>query len=155
MDVLDDDDGVVDHKADGQHEGEQRQEVDRVAKREEEDRHTHQRQRNGDNRNQGRAYIAEKQEDDDDDDDRRFAERLAHFPDRRIDEHGCIIGDARLKLRRQLALQVGKFGAHLRDHRQRVGVRRRGDAQEHRLQPVEGRCRIEVLRPEIDGRDLT
>ena len=76
MDILDHHDGVVDHQTDGEHEGEQRQQIDRIAERQQEDRDTDQRQRDGDDRNERRADIAEEQEDDDDDDDRRFGSVL-------------------------------------------------------------------------------
>ena len=72
VDVLDHHDRVVHHEADAEHERQQRQQVDRIAERQERDHHPDQRQRNGDDRDEGRAQIAEEQEDDDDDDRRRL-----------------------------------------------------------------------------------
>ena len=94
VDVLDHDDRVVDHQPDRQHEGEQRQEIDRIAQRQQEHHHADQRQRDGDDRDQRRAQIAEEQEDDDDDDQRRLDQRLGHLADRGADEFGGVIGDA-------------------------------------------------------------
>ena len=102
MDVLDDHDGVIDHKPDGQHEGEKRQEIDRIAERQEQHRDADQRQRDRHHRDDRRAHIAEEQEDDDDDDGRRLHQRLADFHDRGVDELGRVIGDLRLEARRQL-----------------------------------------------------
>ena len=52
--VLDDDDGVVDDEADGQHQRQQSQQVDRIAQRQQDDEGADQRQRNGDGRNERR-----------------------------------------------------------------------------------------------------
>ena len=70
LDVLDDDDGVVDHEPDREHDGEQRQQV----QREPEDLHQEdgadERHRDGHERHEHRAERAEEEEDDDDDDER-------------------------------------------------------------------------------------
>ena len=50
VDVLDHHDGVVDHQADGQHQRQQRQQIDRIAERQQREHHADQRQRNGDDR---------------------------------------------------------------------------------------------------------
>ena len=141
VDVLDHDDGVVHHQPDGEHEREQRHQIDRVAERREQGEHADQRQRDGDDRDDGRPEIAEEQEDHHDDDDRRFAERLHHLPQRGANEVGGIIRDCRFQPRRKLSLDLRKGLANIGDHRQRVRRGRGVDADEHGLQPVEGRRR--------------
>ena len=153
VDVLHHHDRVVDHQADAEHQRQQRQQVDRIAERQQRDHHADQRQRNGDDRNDGRADVADEQEDDDDDDDRRRDQRLGHFVDRGADELGRIVGDGRVEPGGQPRLDAGNHAADAVDHGQRVGLGRAVDADEHRLQPVEGRGRIRVLRPEFDRGD--
>ena len=63
VDVLDHDDGVVDDEADGQHHGEEREEVERVAEREQHRADADQRQRDGHDRHQHRAERAEEEQD--------------------------------------------------------------------------------------------
>ena len=105
VDVLDDDDGVVDDEADGEHEGQQRQQVERVAERQQREHHADQRQRDRHDGDERRAQAAEEQEDDDDDDQRCFEQRLLHLRDRGIDELGGIVGDVGGHARRQLGLR--------------------------------------------------
>ena len=57
VDVLHHDDGVVDDETDGQHQGQQRQEVDRVAERQQREHHADERQRDGDDRDERRAQA--------------------------------------------------------------------------------------------------
>ena len=154
VDVLDHDDGVVDDEADGEHEREQRHQIDGVAEREQKPEHADQRQRNGDDRNDRRPQIAEEQEDHDDDDDRRLAQGLPHFPQRGADEVGGVIGDGAVEAHRQLALDLRKRLAHMGDDRERVRGRRGIDADEHGLEPVEHRRGIGALRPELDLGDV-
>ena len=79
VDVLHHDDGVVDDEADGQHHGEQRQQVDRIAEREQHEADADQRQRDGDDRHQHRAERAEEEQDHHDDDGHRLGDRLEHL----------------------------------------------------------------------------
>ena len=63
-DVLDHDDGVVDHEADGDRQRHERQIVEAVAEHIEHREGADQRQRHRDRRNDGRPEIAQEQEDD-------------------------------------------------------------------------------------------
>ena len=76
-DILDDDDGVVDDEADGEHERQQGEQIDRIAERQENNESADQRQRNGDGRNERRAHRAEEQEHDDRDDGQRLDQAAA------------------------------------------------------------------------------
>ena len=71
LDRLDHDDGVVDHDADRQHQGQQRDGVGREAQRQHDGEGADQRHRHGDDGNERGAQVAEE----DEDDDRRPARR--------------------------------------------------------------------------------
>ena len=62
LDVFDDDDGVVDHNADGQHQAEQRQIVEREAEHRHHEKRADQRHRDSDNRDDGGAPCLQKQD---------------------------------------------------------------------------------------------
>ena len=70
LDVLDHDDGVVDHDADGQHQAEQRQGVEREAERRHDGEGADQRHRDRDQRDDGGAPVLQEDEHDDDDQER-------------------------------------------------------------------------------------
>ena len=85
--VLDDHDRVVDHDADGQHQAEQREHVDREAQRPHrgegaDDRHGH--GRRGD---QHRTPVLEEDQDHDQDEDAGLEQGLVDLVDRLLDEH--------------------------------------------------------------------
>ena len=63
---LDDDDRVVDDDADGEHEAQQREHVDREAEQREEHERADERHRHGQQRNQRRAPVLQEDEHDDD-----------------------------------------------------------------------------------------
>ena len=139
VDVLHHHNRVVDHETDAEHERQQREQIDRIAERHQRDHHADQRKRDGDDRNEGRAQIAEEQENHHDHDRRRFGERLGHLVNRGADEGRRIVGDGGSQTSRQLALDVRQDRAHAVDHGQRIGLRRAIDADEHRLEAVENR----------------
>ena len=64
IDVLDHDDGIVDHEADGQHQRQQGQQIDRESERQHDGQRADQRQRNGDHGNQHRARRSQEREND-------------------------------------------------------------------------------------------
>ena len=72
---LDDDNRIVDDQADGEHEAEQRQRVDREAEQREHREGADQRDRHGDHRNERRAPVLQEQVDDEDDQEHRLGER--------------------------------------------------------------------------------
>ena len=93
LDVLDHDDGVVDHDADRQHQAEQRQVVQREAEQRHEEERADQRDRDGDDRDDGGAPGLQEQDDDQHDQEDRLADRLLHRLDRLLDELGRIVDD--------------------------------------------------------------
>ena len=86
LDVLQHHDGVVDDEAGGEHDGEQRQDVEREAGEIDRRERADQRDRHGDGGDDRRAPRAQEEEDHGDDDQRRLAERLQHLLQRAADE---------------------------------------------------------------------
>ena len=70
LDRFDDDDGVVDDQADGEHEAEERERVDGEAEQREKHERADQRNRHGQQRDQRRAPALQEDEDDEDDEQR-------------------------------------------------------------------------------------
>ena len=96
LDRLDDHDGVVHDQADGQHQPEQGQRVDGETEQRKQRERADQRDRYGQQRDQGGPPALQEEEDDDDDEHQRFKERMHDLVDtlshgqRRI-ERGHII----------------------------------------------------------------
>ena len=91
LDGLDDDDRVVDDDADRQDEGEKRDGVGREAQRQHDRKGADEGDRHGDDRDQGRAQIPEKEEDDDADEHKGFEQRLLHLVDHRFDKDRRVV----------------------------------------------------------------
>ena len=108
--ALDDDDAVVHHHADGEHEAEQRQDVDRVAHDRHEDEGRAQRNRNRQARNQRRAPVLEEDvahEHHEGEGDRQGGYDLA---DTAPDVIGRVVGDGVIHIVGKFRLQALKFG---------------------------------------------
>ena len=88
-DVLDHDDGIVDHEADRDRQRHQRQVVQAVAELVEHREGADQRQRHGDGRNDGRPEIAQEQEDHHDDQRHGEQQRELHVGDGGADGLRC------------------------------------------------------------------
>ena len=86
VDVLKHDDGVVDDKTDGQHEGEQRQRVDRKACRIHDGKGCYERDRDGDDGNDGRPEGMKEQQNDQNDKGCRLEDRREHIVDGAVDK---------------------------------------------------------------------
>ena len=95
-DVLDLDDGVVDHESDCDGQGHEREVVQAVAHFVEHREGADQRQRHGDGRDDGRPEIAQEYEDDHDDERNRQQQRELHVGDRCADGLGAIGNDINL-----------------------------------------------------------
>ena len=111
FDVFDDDDGVVDHDADRQDQAEQRQIVQRKAERCHEEKAADQRDRYGDQRNDGGTPGLQEQDHHQDDQHDGLADGVDHRVDRLLDELRRVVDDgvfdAGRKPLRQLCHQIG------------------------------------------------
>ena len=138
LDVLDHDDRVVDDDADGQHQAEKRQHVEREAEGQQHGQRADQRHRNGDDRHDSHAPGLQEDDDDDDDQHDRLDDGLVDLVDRFGDELGRIVddlvGEPGRKIRRQVLHRVLDF----RRRCQRVGARPLEDPERH------GRLAVEI-----------
>ena len=111
-DVFQHHDGVIDHEPGRQHDGEQRQDVDRKPHQIGGGDRADQRHRHGDRRNDRRPPIAQEEIDDDHDDDRREDQRQLHLMDRTLDEGGVIAGNGDMDALRHGGGEFVDGGAH-------------------------------------------
>ena len=154
LNVLDDDDGVVDDDADGEHKRQQGDGVGRVSDEQEHGECADDGYRHGNQGNQSRSQLAEKQKDDDADENDRDDERAHHFDDRRgnedrrVEEHrvGQIGGEAR----RQRVHGIANLFRHL----DCVGSRRLINADCGRRRTVETAIAILRLSAHFDPGDV-
>ncbi len=77
---FDDDNGIVHHQTDGQHQAEERQRVDGKPEQRKQRERADQRHRHGQQRNQRRAPALQEEEDDDDDEDQSPRTACVRFP---------------------------------------------------------------------------
>ena len=91
--VLDDDDRVVDHDADGQHQAEERQQVHGVAQRGQRGEGADDRHRDGRRRDQDAAPVLQEDQDDDEHQHAGLDQRLVDLVDRLLDEERGVEGD--------------------------------------------------------------
>ena len=153
-DVLHHHDRVVHDETDRQHNGEQRQQVDREPGGKHQARCTDERDRNRDDRNDHGPDRAQEQEDHDDDDQERLAERREHFVDGVLDVFGRVVRNAGLHAGGQLRFDFAERRACPLDHVERVGGRQHPHAHEDRRLAVEPDIFLVVLRAEHDIGDL-
>ena len=117
FDRFDNDDGVIHHQTDGQHQTEQRQRIDRKAQYREQHKRADQRYRHRQQRNQGRTPALQEQEHHDDDQHQRLEQGMHDLVDAFGDgQRGVqgddviqVIGEAGLQFRHDLLRAVGGF----------------------------------------------
>jgi hypothetical protein len=154
LDVLDDDDGVVHHEADREHDREQRQQVQREAEHLDEEDHADQRQGNGDDGHEHGPERSEEEEDDDHDDADGLEERPRHVVDGAVDVPGRVVRDGGLHPRRQVAPDGIHLAPDAPDDVERVGVGQDPHAHEDGLAAGEPDVRVVVVGAEGDVRDV-
>jgi hypothetical protein len=107
LDVFHHHDRVVDDEADRQHDGQQRQQVDRESGNQHQKHRADQRNRDRHDRDEHGSERTEEQEDHDDHDEQRFGQGPQHFADGVVDVLGRVVRDARPSSGRQLRLISG------------------------------------------------
>src|SRR5215470_7197528 len=112
FDVLDDDNSVIDHDADREHDREQRYRVGGIADGEQYDESADQADRHRNGGNQGGAYAAEEQVNDDHDQNKCLEQRLQHLMDCIGDENRGVVRDLPVEIFRKSRLQFLDLGAH-------------------------------------------
>ena len=140
-------DGIIDHQPDGQHHGQQSQQVDAEAEHQHQTGSTQHRQRNRHHRNQDRAQRSQTQINHQHHDQQGFDQRMRDFIDRGLNEP-C-------GFKRQFDMHTGRQGLPYRrqqfadtvHNHQRIAGRRREQADVHRRLAIHlcagfgGRCR--------------
>ena len=154
LDVFDDDDGVVDHETDREHDGEQREEVHGKPENLHEENAADERHGNRQNRHQHRAHGAEEEEDHDNNDDERLNQRAGDLADGVADVFRGIVADACRQAAGQILLERVEFHADAFDHINGVGLRERKDADEDRGLAGEAHAGVVILGAEHDVGDV-
>ena len=154
LDVLHHHDRVVDDETDGEHDGEERQQVHGEPGDQHQEHRADERHRNRDDRNEHRSERAEEQEDDNDDDEQRLGQRPEHFVDRILDVLGGVVRNTDLHARRQLRPDLRNRLPHLADHFKGVGRRQHPHAHERGGLAVEPHVLFVVLGAEDDVGDF-
>ncbi len=130
-------DRVIDDDADGQHQAEQRQVVERVAERGEDRKCADQRHGNGDDGNDRGAPGLQEQDHHQDDQSDRLENRLDDLADGLGDELGRVIDDVVAQALRKRRRQIHHRRLDVLRRFQRVGARPLEDEERHRRQLVE------------------
>ncbi len=148
--ILEHDDGVVHHDADGDREREQREVVDREAEEIHDGERRHDRRRNREAGDHGRSQVPQEHEYDQHDQDRRDQERQTCIVDRVRDEHGPIERGFELDARRQRLLNAGDRLADALRHVDQVRLRLPDHTDGDRRNPIVAKYRASVLGPKLD-----
>ncbi len=122
LDVLDHDDGIVDHDTYGENQAEQRQGIDRKPAGQQHREGADNRDRDGHQGNDRGAPGLQEQNDDNDDQDDGFEQRVNDGVDGLPNEHGGVIDDAVVDALGEILLQVRHGLAHGLGKLQCVGV---------------------------------
>ena len=138
VNIFDHHNGIINHKANGKHQCEQREQVDRVTESKQHDHHADERQGYRHDRYNCRTQVSKEQEDDSDNDDCRLPKRLDHFFDRRTDKLRRVIGNISDKPFRQVFLEAWKILANIRNYGQGIGGWCSINPNEYSLQAVKG-----------------
>ena len=154
VDVLQHDDGVVDHQADGEHQRQQRQRIDGEAEGVHQREGADQRDGNGDERDQRRPDGAEEEENDQDDENDGLADGVVDVLDRLGDEHRLVVGDADFHPLRQRLPDARQDLLHLLRHVEGIGRRLLDDAQRDGGLAVEADHAPLIERAELGMTDI-
>ena len=150
-DVLQHDDGIVDHEAHGEGQGQQRYVVDRVAAEIHAGEGADHRNRQGDRRDHGCAEAAQEEIDGDDDQDRRQGQRKLDVGDRLADGLGPVGEQVDFDTGRQFGLDLRDDRLDPIDHFDRVGIGLAIDTHHDGAGPVQPARHLVVLDA-VDGR---
>ena len=154
LDVLHDDDRVVDHQADRQHQPAHRQRVDREPEGGHHRERGDQRDRDRDHRDDRGAEALEEHEHDDQHQHERLDERVPHLGDVLADVEGRVVGDPVFQALREVPGDAVHLRADLLDDVQGVGVGELVDRDRAGGLAVEPAGRLVVLRVELDAGDV-
>ncbi len=151
LDVLDHDDGVVDHDADGQDQAEQGQGVQPEAQHHHDREGADQRHGHGDQRDDRGAPALQEQDHHEDHQDQGLEQGVDHRIDGFMHEDGGVVDDVVLDPLGEILLQALHGGADGVGHLQGVGARALEDRQGDGFLVVEVAAQGVVVRAELDA----
>ena len=153
-DVFEDDDRVIDHDADGQHQGQQGKDVDAIT--EEVEQPEGSQNRDGDRRggNHRGAGVPQKEKDQKDHENRGNPDGLGHFADGGFDVERGVVGKIEADIRWKQGADAGDFRTDAAGDVDGVSVGLFNHAQPHRRLPVEARDGVLDLRADLHGGDV-
>ena len=154
LDVLDDDDGVVDEDADGEHHAEHGQHVHGEAREQHHRAGAEQSDRHDDGRDQGVADVLQEQEHHDEDEHHRLDQRVQHLLDRGIDRRRDVVGDVPLHRVGEELRQLLHLGADGLRGLDGVAVGRQRHRDARRRAAVEAGGELVVVAAEFDPGDV-
>ncbi len=154
LDVLDHDDGIIDHDADRQHQAEQRQIVEREAERGHEEERADQRHRYGNERNDRRAPGLQEQNDHDHDKQGRLADGLDHGVDRLLNELGRIEENVVFDPGREALRQFCHQALDALGGCKRIGAGALENGERHRRVVIEIGIRRIIERRQLNSADI-
>jgi hypothetical protein len=147
-------DRVVDDDADGQHQAQQRERVDREAEQREQGERADQRHRHGERRNQRRAEALQEDVDDEDHQGDGLEQRDHDLANAGGDRQGGIERDDVLDVLRKTLLEPRHRLEHGACHLEPVRVRQLEHLQKRRRLAIGGRADQVVLSAELDVGDV-
>ena len=152
--VLDDDDGVIHHDPDGEHEAEERQRIDGEAHGMHDGEGADQGHRHRRERNDRSTPGLQEHEHHDDHEQDRFEQGVNHGFDRLVHEHRRVIGDAELDPWRKGFLQLRHLGAHVFGELQRIRSRLLEDGHGNRAFVVQRGAQAVFAGAEFDASNV-
>ena len=147
FDILEHDDGVVDHDADREHESKEREIVEREAHQPHDRERADQRDADVDNRKQQRLPILQEQQHDDRDQDHGIAQRFKNFPHRLVDKRRRVVGNVVLQAHWKPLFQFAHFRLNHIGSIQCVRTGKLKDCQTNRWLRIQRQTLILILAP--------
>ena len=154
FDRFDNDNCVIHHQTDREHESKKRKGVDRESKQGEEDKRSDQRYRNRAQWNQRGAPALQKNKYDDNDQRERLEQRFNDVVQSFSYRQGLIERDREIHVRRETLLGFRHDFANAFGRFDGVGARQLVTGEDRRRLSVQSSLQIVRLRPEVDARDV-
>ena len=151
LDVLHHHDRIVDDDADGEHQAEQRQHVDRKAECPQHRERAYDGHGHGDQRDQRGTPGLQEQHHDDHHERHRLKQRHHDLADGLLDEDRRVVDHRPFEAFGKAARQLSHLRAHRRGELDRVGARRLEDGDRRGVLVVEQRAQRVALRAELDA----
>ena len=153
-DAFDNDDRVVDHDADRQHQGEQRREIDRKTQRRHRGEGADQRDRHRGRGHEHRPPVLQEDQDDDQHQDRRLDQRPVDLENGGPHEYCRVVGDHVLEPLGEACRQLVHLRLHLVGDLDGVGFRQERDGDSGGRPAVEVERLAVGLSAELDAADV-